>query len=683
MSEYRVYKTGESEPVRVSGAVAPEPLAASGRSHRAARPEPAARGAGLRTLVIWAAIAVAAAVAAALFWFYGRDMLGNSRAAFDLARLSGKVPGWAMVGAPVIAVAIVAAVTAYLAFGRHLAIKLIGVAVVVAALAAPGLALGWANGTVSVVAHRSAEQETVVTDTEKELRLALPGNAVNILLIGSDKSKIPGDLGRSDTQILVRLDPATKSISMFSVPRDLRVLIPDHGYDKMNTAYSYGGPALAVKTFRELTGLPINHFVEVNFAGFWHVVNILGGVYIPIDHRYYVPESADYKSIDILPGYQLIRGHDALDFVRYRHDQLGDFTRMERQQLFLKELQRQSNRWSGDWTKVIRLIKAITTETTSDIDSLKRLQPLVELIFQVNTSKVYTVHLEGSTPMVYGVSYVVSTQAEIDQAVAEFTHPTQAPVAVKGLKLTKKMYPVTVYNGSGTPGLATSAANQLAALGYRAEVGADAPEFPGTVTVVYASKSLSAPAQLIGEMFWSPDVRLVDRAPGVADGISVFLTSSFDGTLAAPQDAQQAQLTLQKNQRYDAAAWKAFAAKTPLHLEMPTAWSPGFTYDEFRPYGIKTTEGKRSAAAVAVVNTPMGGYWSIQAMRWLDPPAIQNPNSTQVVAGQEYMLFFQADHLHMVAWKRNSTLYWVLNTLDNQLSNDLMVGLATSFKPVK
>ncbi len=683
MSEYRVYKTGEPEPLRVSGASAPQPLGAPGRSRGAAPAEPATRGAGLRTLVIWAAIAVGAAVAAALFWFYGRDMLGNSRAAFDLARLSGKVPGWAMVGVPMIAVAVVAAVTAYLAFGRHLAVKLIGMAVVVAALAAPGLALGWANGTVGVVAHRSAEQETIVTNTAKELRPALPGEAMNILLIGSDKSKVPGDPGRSDTQILVRLDPETKSISMFSVPRDLRVLIPDHGYDKMNTAYSYGGPALAVKTFTELTGLPINHFVEINFSGFWHVVNILGGVYVPIDHRYYVPESANYKSINISPGYQLIRGHDALDFVRFRHDQLGDFTRMQRQQLFLKETQRQSYRWSGDWTKVIRLIKAITSETTSDIDSLKRLQPLVELIFQVNTSKVYTVHLEGSTPMIGGVSYVVPTQAEIDQAVAEFTHPTQAPVAVKGLKLTKKMYPVTVYNGSGIPGLATTAANQLGALGYRAEAGADAPEFPGTVTVVYAPKSLSAPAQLLGEMFWPSDVRLLDRAPGVADGISVFVASSFDGTLALPRDAQQAQQTLQKNQRYDAASWKAFAAKTPLHLEMPTAWSPGFTYDEFRAYGIKTIEGKRSAAAVAVVTTPMGGYASIQAMRWVDPPAIQNPNSTQVIAGQSYMLFYQADHLHMVAWKRNGTLYWVLNTLDNQLSNGLMMGLATSFKPVK
>ena len=356
---------------------------------------------------------------------------------------------------------------------------------------------------------------------------------------------------------------------------------------------------------------------------------------------------------------------------------------MQRQQLFLKEMQRQSDRWSGDWGKVLRLIKAITKETTSDIDSLKRLQPLVELIFQVNTSNVHTVHLEGSTPMIAGISYVVPTQSQIDQAVAEFTNPTQAPVEAKGPKLSKKMYPVTVYNGSGIGGLATTAASQLAALGYQAQAGADVPEFPGTVTVVYAPKSLSVPARLIGEMFWPSDVRLIDRGPGVADGIRVFVTSSFGGVLAVPQNPEQPQQTLQKDQRYDAAAWKAFAPTTPLHLEMPTAWSPGFTYDEFRAYSIKTTEGKRSAAAVVVGATPMGGYWNIQAMRWMDPPAIQNPDSIQVAAGQKYMLFYQADHLHMVAWKRHGTLYWVLNTLDNQLSNDLMMGLATSFRPVK
>ena len=119
----------------------------------------------------------------------------------------------------------------------------------------------------------------------------------------------------------------------------------------MNAAYSYGGPALVIETFKQLTGLPINRWIEVNFAGFWHVVNILGGVYLPVDHNYFVPASADYKSINLEPGYQLVRGKQALNYVRFRHDEKGDFGRMQRQQLFLKELQRQSGRWSSDWTQ--------------------------------------------------------------------------------------------------------------------------------------------------------------------------------------------------------------------------------------------------------------------------------------------------------------------------------------------
>jgi len=182
---------------------------------------------------------------------------------------------------------------------------------------------------------------------------------------------------------------------------------------------------------------------------------------------------------------------------------------------------------------------------------------------------------------------------------------------------------------------------------------------------------------------WPSDVRLVPRAPGGKGGISVFVASSFDGEIVVPQAQQQTQQTLEKNQKYDWASWRALDKKTPLKLEAPTAWSPGFTYDQFRSYSIKTTEGKRSAAAVAVIATPLYSYCSIQAMRWQDPPAVQNPNSTQTIGGRKYLLFYQADNLHMVAWREHATLYWVLNTLDNQLSNDLMMGLATSCEPVK
>jgi LCP family protein required for cell wall assembly len=635
-----------------------------------------------------ALVAAAAAAAALLYWVYGREAVGNSRAALDIVNATDRVPGWAVLGAPIVVVAAVALVTAYLAFGRHLAVKLVGVAVVVIVLATPGLAVGYANGLVSDVgeagtAAKTAEERAQISAANEEIEVPLPDKPMNILLIGSDKSTVPGDPGRSDTQMLVRLDPETKSISMLSLPRDLLVDIPGYGQDKMNTAYSYGGPRLVIQTFKQLTGLPVNGWVEVNFAGFWHVVNVLGGVYLPIDHKYFVPASADYKSINLEPGYQLVRGKQALNYVRYRHDQKGDFTRMQRQQLFIREVQRQSGRWSSDWGKVIKLIKAITGETKSSLNSLAKIQPLVELAFQVDTSKVYQAHLEGLTPMIEGVSYVTATEGEIADAVSQFTSPAQPPVKEAGDRIGKKMFPVKVYNGSGIDGLATSAATQLVAQGYRAEAVADAYDYPDTVTGVYAPKSLQSQAKAVAAMLWPSDVRIVPRAHGTSDGITVFVASSFDGVIEIPEAVVQEQQTLEEDVEYDWATWQATDAETPLRLQAPTAWSPGFTYDQFRNYNIQTTEGKRSAASVAVVRTPQYSFWSIQAMRWSDPPAIENPSARQRIGGRTYLLFYQGTDLHMVAWKERGTLYWVLNTLDNQLSNDLMMGLAKSCKPVK
>ncbi len=146
MGSYRVYRVGEEEHVREATAAAPAPLARGGSGARRGR-----EAAAPRRWWLWALLAAAAVAAALLYWFYGREAVGNSRAALDLAKLSGKVPDWVVVGAPVVVVAAVALVTAYLAFGRSLAVKLAGVAVVVLVLATPGLAVGYANGLVSDV----------------------------------------------------------------------------------------------------------------------------------------------------------------------------------------------------------------------------------------------------------------------------------------------------------------------------------------------------------------------------------------------------------------------------------------------------------------------------------------------------------------------------------------------------
>lgn len=681
MTEYRVYRTGEDEPVRRVS----RPQRGAQPLRRPPRPSDGGRRSRRWRDVLVGGVAAALLIALiVLGWVYGRELYANSLAAVDLARLSGKVPGWALWAAPAAVVLVLALSTGYLAFGRHVALKIIGLATVVTVLAMPGLALGWANGTVSTVSERTEEVEQIVEKVEEQLRPALPGKAVNILLIGKDGST-PGDPGRADTQMLVRLDPDSKSISVLSVPRDWRVDIPGVGYNKMNAAYFFGGPSLVVETFTKATGVPVNHFIEVDFEGFRHAVNILGGLYLPVDRRYYNATDNSYQKLDIQPGYQLLNGGDALHFVRFRHDEKGDFGRMQRQQLFLREAQRQSARWSEDWTKAARLVRALTNETTSDVNSLKRLKPLVELVFQVDASNVHTVHLEGSTPMIDGISYVVPSQEQIAAAVSEFTNPTQAPATKGAVVVSKNAYTVTVHNASGVAGLTDNAIAQLKNLRYKVRKGADAAEFPGSVTVIYAPKGLASQAKTLAAMIPGAKVKTVQRVPGRLDGIRIFVTSSFDGALDVTQTSSTGttQYYLQKGANYDVAGWKALQRTTKVRLERPTAWSPSFVYDEYYAYRLTTAEGKKYAAAVAVVKTPRWGYWSIQAMRWLNPPAIQNPSSKEIVNGVEYLHFYEGNRLHMVAWKRNKTLYWVLNTLDNQLSNDLMRDLALSFKPVK
>ena len=250
----------------------------------------------------------------------------------------------------------------------------------------------------------------------------------------------------------MRLDPETKSISMLSLPRDLQVDIPGVGLAKMNEAYSYGGPALVIETFKQLTGLPINGWIEVNFAGFWHVVNILGGVYLPIDHKYFVPASADYKSINLDAGYQLVRGKQALNFVRFRHDQKGDFTRMQRQQLFLKELQRQSGRWSGDWKKVLKLIKAITDETKSNFSSLKKISRWWSSPSRSTRPRSTRRTSRATTPMIDGISYVTATDGQIADVVHQFTNPTQAPVSTRARRSARRCSRCACTTAAASPG---------------------------------------------------------------------------------------------------------------------------------------------------------------------------------------------------------------------------------------
>jgi polyisoprenyl-teichoic acid--peptidoglycan teichoic acid transferase len=250
-----------------------------------------------------------------------------------------------------------------------------------------------------------------------------PGGPQTILLLGSDrrfvdiKEKNPT---RSDTIILVRLDPSKGATALMSLPRDLKVRIPGHGTDKINAAYAIGGPELTVKTVRRLLGIPVHHVINMNFGGFRGAVDKLGCVYTDVDRRYFNDNrppfggGPNYATIDIKAGYQKLCGQDALDYVRYRHFD-SDLVRAARQQQFLGDAKDQigvgklfSNRKT--------LLRIFGRYTQTDIQSNTAILRLLKLAVESAQNPVQEIHFPGD---ITG-DFVTVTPGNLDRVTKQF-----------------------------------------------------------------------------------------------------------------------------------------------------------------------------------------------------------------------------------------------------------------------
>ncbi|GIO44250.1 LCP family protein [Paenibacillus apis] len=161
---------------------------------------------------------------------------------------------------------------------------------------------------------------------------------VNILLMGVDARGLDkGEVPRSDTMLVASLDPVAKQIHLFSIMRDTYTKIPEHGSDRINAAITYG-PNTAMSAVSELLGIPIQYYVYTDFQGFIELVDAVGGVdfYVEKDMRYTSKADNHEYDINLKEGQQHLDGNTALQYVRFRHDAMSDFTRTERQRNFLK-----------------------------------------------------------------------------------------------------------------------------------------------------------------------------------------------------------------------------------------------------------------------------------------------------------------------------------------------------------
>jgi LCP family protein required for cell wall assembly len=271
------------------------------------------------------------------------------------------------------------------------------------------------------------------------LAQADPGKPQTVLLIGSDKrakgarDRVAGQ--RSDTMILMRLDASKNAIALMSLPRDLKVRIPGHGTDKLNAAYSYGGARLLLTTIKQVTGLRINHVINVDFHGFKDAVDQIGCVYTDVDRKYFNDNSNpndQYATIKIFPGYQKLCGKNALDYVRYRHTDT-DIVRAARQQDFLRQAKSQVG--TGKLiSKQAKLIKVVSKYTSSDIHGRKAVISLLRLAVDLAGSPVVEIHF----PARVGESYVTASSTAVKRATREFLDVTASKAPKPTVKRRKR-----------------------------------------------------------------------------------------------------------------------------------------------------------------------------------------------------------------------------------------------------
>ncbi len=240
---------------------------------------------------------------------------------------------------------------------------------------------------------------------------------INILLLGVDER--PGDVGRSDTMILVNYHALYNSLHVMSIPRDTRVKLPKHGYQKINAAYVYGGTELAKQAVGNLTGLHIDYYAKVNFAGFAKVVDALGGVTIDIeDHMDYRDPYQDLH-IHFEPGVQRLDGARALEYVRWRGGPTADLGRVERQRKFLDAALRRAVSPAG----LIRsplVLRTFGECVETDIPILDR-PGLLATIAVARLKGAASVTVPGTTANIGGGSYFIADSERLSPIIASWS----------------------------------------------------------------------------------------------------------------------------------------------------------------------------------------------------------------------------------------------------------------------
>lgn len=281
---------------------------------------------------------------------------------------------------------------------------------------------------------------------------------LNVLVFGVDASnKEDAKNTRSDSIMLLSIEPSGANPVLLSIPRDTRVEVPGRkSLEKINHAHAYGGPNLLVATVEKLLGIKINHYVRINYKSVEQVVDALGGVeiYVPIDMRYNDPYSKPPLKINIKKGLQTLNGENSIHFLRYRKGYSNqDLGRIEAQQLFAKAL---TDKLISPATliKIPQLIEIFHNNVDTNISKAKMLSYATKAV-QINPEEIVKMTLPGKSSYIGNVSYYLIDKEELRNIKEMLSNKNLA------------QYNVEVLNGARIAGIAAKYAEQLELAGIK------------------------------------------------------------------------------------------------------------------------------------------------------------------------------------------------------------------------
>jgi LCP family protein required for cell wall assembly len=262
-------------------------------------------------------------------------------------------------------------------------------------------------------------QQGVISINSETKAVAQSGGLINILALGVDDGEYgAGDdqPRRSDSIMLISIDPVNKRANILSIPRDTAVNIPAReGTDKVAHAHAYGGPELAMRTVSRMLGVPIHHYIEADFKGFEGIVDNLDGVDLYVEKNMnYEDPYADLK-INLYQGFQHLNGYKAGQYVRFRHDELGDIGRVQRQQKFVQAV---ADKMLQPETilKIPSLASTIKQNLRTDMTAREMLQ-VANAMKNLKRETVTTTMLPGNFGDIGSVSYWIMDKEETRRLV--------------------------------------------------------------------------------------------------------------------------------------------------------------------------------------------------------------------------------------------------------------------------